>query len=257
MVKEMRVLGLDGFPLIKTGDDLAELIVSAAKNNRLDVEDGDVVVVAQKIISKAEGRVVRLETVEPTKKALEIAEKTGRNPRLVELVLRESKRLLKASQEIIIVEDQRDIVNINAGIDKSNVQGADSYALLPVDPDESARRLRSRIKKLTGKSVGVVVSDTYSRAFRRGQVNFAIGIAGLSPFFDYRGTEDLFGYVLRVKFAAVVDEVAGAAELLMGQGKEAMPVVIIRGLSRVTLSEDSSSKDLVISQKEDLFKNVW
>jgi coenzyme F420-0:L-glutamate ligase/coenzyme F420-1:gamma-L-glutamate ligase len=256
MVKEIRVLGLEGFPLVKAGDDLAALVVAAAKDNRVQVEDGDVVVVAQKIVSKAEGRVVKLGTVKPSKKALKIAETTGRDPRLVELVLQESKRFLKTSREIIIVEDQRDIVNINAGIDKSNVQGADRYALLPVDPDESARRLRSRIKTLSGKSVGVVVSDTYSRAFRRGQVNFAIGIAGLSPFFDYRGTKDLFGYTIRVKFAAVADEVAGAAELLMGQGREALPVAIIRGLRRITLSEDASSKDLVISQNEDLFQNV-
>jgi coenzyme F420-0:L-glutamate ligase/coenzyme F420-1:gamma-L-glutamate ligase len=256
MVKEIRVLGLEGFPLVEVGDDLAQLIVSAAEDNRVDVEDGDVVVVAQKIVSKAEGRVVKLGAVRPSKKALRIGEKTGRNPKLVELVLQESKGLLKASPEIIIVEDQRNLVNINAGIDKSNVQGADSYTLLPVDPDESARRLRSRIKRLTGKTVGLIVSDTYSRAFRRGQVNFAIGIAGLSPFFDYRGTQDLFGYVIRVKFAAVADELAGAAELLMGQGREAMPVAIIKGLRRMILSEDASSKDLVISGKEDLFKNV-
>ncbi|MCW4055741.1 MAG: coenzyme F420-0:L-glutamate ligase [Candidatus Bathyarchaeota archaeon] len=257
VVRRISILGLEGFPLIRAGDDLAELIVSTAKNSKVEIEDGDVVIVAQKVVSKAEDRVVQLDTVEPSEKALEIAEKTGRNPRLVELVLRESKRFLKASEEIVIVEDKREIVNINAGIDKSNVQGADSYALLPVDPDESARGLRSRLRKLTGRNVSVIISDTYSRAFRRGQVNFAIGLAGLSPFFDYRGTEDLFGYVMQVKFAAVADELASAAELVMGQGKEAMPVAIVKGLNRLTLSEDSSSKDLVISQKEDLFRNVW
>jgi coenzyme F420-0:L-glutamate ligase/coenzyme F420-1:gamma-L-glutamate ligase len=257
MVKKVSVLGLEDFPLIKAGDDLAGLIASAARSNGVEIEDGDVIVIAQKVVSKAEGRIVRLKTVVPSERALRIAKKTGRNPKLVELVLRESKRFLKTSQEIMIVEDQRDIVNINAGIDKSNVQGADSYALLPVNPDESARQLRSRLEKLTGKKVGLIISDTYSRAFRRGQVNFAIGIAGLSPFFDYRGTEDLFGYVIQVKFAAVADELAGAAELLMGQGKEAMPVAIIRGVKRATVSESSSSKDLVIGQKEDLFQNVW
>jgi coenzyme F420-0:L-glutamate ligase/coenzyme F420-1:gamma-L-glutamate ligase len=257
MVKKVSILGLEGFPLVKAGDDLARLIVSAAKNNDVEIEDGDVVVVAQKIVSKAEGCVVRLGTVEPSEKALKIAEKTGRNPKLVELVLRESKRFLKTSEEIIIVEDQRGIVNINAGIDKSNVQGADSYALLPVNPDESSRQLRSRIGKLTGKNVSLIVSDTYSRAFRRGQVNFAIGVAGISPFFDYRGTEDMFGRVIQVKFAAVADELASAAELVMGQGKEAVPVAIVKGMSRVTPNEDSSSKDLIISQNEDLFRNVW
>jgi coenzyme F420-0:L-glutamate ligase/coenzyme F420-1:gamma-L-glutamate ligase len=194
--------------------------------------------------------------VTPSKKALKIAATTGRNPRLVELVLRESKRFLKTSREIIIVEDRRDIVNINAGIDKSNVEGADSYALLPSDPDESARRLRSRIIKLTGRRVGVIISDTYSRAFRRGQVNFAIGLAGIDPFYDYRGTEDLFGYIMQVKFAAVADELASAAELVMGQGKEAVPVAVVKGLNRIGFSEGSSFKDLVISEKEDLFKNT-
>ena len=257
MLRRISILGLEGFPLIRAGDDLAELIVSTANNNEVEIEDGDVVIVSQKVVSKAEDRVVQLDTVEPSKKALEIAAKTGRNPRLVELVLRESKRFLKASEEIMIVEDKREIVNINAGIDKSNVQGADSYALLPVDPDESARGLRSRLRKLTGRNVSVIISDTYSRAFRRGQVNFAIGLAGMSPFFDYRGTEDLFGYVLQVKFAAVADELASAAELVMGQGKEAMPVAVVKGLNRLTPCEDSSSKDLVISQKEDLFRNVW
>lgn len=257
VLRRISILGLEGFPLIRAGDDLAELIVSTANNNEVEIEDGDVVIVSQKVVSKAEDRVVQLDTVEPSKKALEIAAKTGRNPRLVELVLRESKRFLKASEEIMIVEDKREIVNINAGIDKSNVQGADSYALLPVDPDESARGLRSRLRKLTGRNVSVIISDTYSRAFRRGQVNFAIGLAGMSPFFDYRGTEDLFGYVMQVKFAAVADELASAAELVMGQGKEAMPVAVVKGLNRLTPCEDSSSKDLVISQKEDLFRNVW
>jgi coenzyme F420-0:L-glutamate ligase/coenzyme F420-1:gamma-L-glutamate ligase len=257
VLRRISILGLEGFPLIKAGDDLAALIVTTAQNNEVEIEDGDVVIVAQKVVSKAEDRVVQLNTVEPSEKALEIAEKTGRNPRLVELVLRESKRFLKSSEEIIIVEDKREIVNINAGIDKSNVQGSDSYALLPVDPDESARGLRSRLKRLTGRSVSVIISDTYSRAFRRGQVNFAIGLAGMSPFFDYRGKEDLFGYVMQVKFAAVADELASAAELVMGQGKEAVPVTVVKGLNRLTPSEDSSSKDLVISQKEDLFREVW
>jgi len=256
MVKKASIFGLEGLPMIKAGDDLASLIVSAAKNNNVLIEDGDIIVIAQKIVSKTEGRVVRLEAVTPSKKALKIAATTGRNPRLVELVLRESKRFLKTSREIIIVEDRRDIVNINAGIDKSNVEGADSYALLPSDPDESARRLRSRIIKLTGRRVGVIISDTYSRAFRRGQVNFAIGLAGIDPFYDYRGTEDLFGYIMQVKFAAVADELASAAELVMGQGKEAVPVAVVKGLNRIGFSEGSSFKDLVISEKEDLFKNT-
>jgi len=257
MVKKVSIFGIEGLPMIKSGDDLANLIVSAAKNNKVEIEDRDILIIAQKVISKAEDRLIKLDTVKPSEKALEIAKETGRNSKLVELVLRESKRFLKASRQILIVEDQREIVNINAGIDKSNVKGANCYALLPVDPDESARNLRSSIKKLTGKNVGIIISDTYSRAFRRGQVNFAIGLAGIDPFVDYRGTEDLFGYVLQVKFSAVADELAGAAELIMGEGKEAIPVVIVKGLNRMNFREGFSFRDLVIGEKEDLFKNVW
>jgi coenzyme F420-0:L-glutamate ligase/coenzyme F420-1:gamma-L-glutamate ligase len=257
MVKRVDVLGLEGIPLVKAGDDLAVLIVEAAESNGVEIEDADIIVVAQKVVSKAEGRVIKLDLVEPSKKALEIAGKTGKDPRIVELILRESKRFLKVSEQILIVEDDRDLVNINAGIDKSNVKGLNHYALLPVDPDQSARNLRSRIKELIGRDVGVVISDSYSRAFRRGQVNFAIGLAGVEPFIDYRGTPDLFGYVLQVKFSAVVDELAGAGELVMGQGDEGIPVALIKGLRQFNSTAKSSSKDLLITEDEDLFKDVW
>lgn len=256
MVKQVGIFGLEGLPLIKTGDDLASMIVSAAKENNVEIEDGDILVVAQKVISKAEGRIVKLDTVMPSEKALEIAKTTGKNAKLVELVLRESKRLLKTSKQTLIVEDLRSIININAGIDKSNIKGADRYALLPKDPDASARSLRHRIMKLTGKSVSIIICDTYSRAFRRGQVNFAIGLAGINPFVDYRGAEDLFGYVMKVKFSAIADELAAAAELIMGQGKEGIPVVIVKGLNRIGFGEDSSFTDLVIGEREDLFRDV-
>ncbi len=257
MVKRVCVFGLEGIPLLKAGDDLPSLIIEAAKSNGVEIEDGDILVVAQKVVSKAEDRVVRLDSVKPSKKALEIAKNSGKDPRIVELVIRESKRFLKVSQQTLIVEDRRDLVNINAGIDKSNVRGENRYALLPEDPDRSARNLRSRIAELTSRNVGVIISDSYSRAFRRGQVNFAIGLAGVDSFVDYRGTTDLFGYVLQVKFCAVVDELAGAGELVMGQGKEAIPVAIIRGLKRRSPNAVSSSKDLVITEEEDLFKDVW
>ena len=253
-VKRVNIIGLR-LPLIKDGDDIADLIVSTALKRGVDIQDRDILVVAQKVISKSEGRVVEIEKVKPSEKALKISEVTGKDPRIVELVLRESKRVLKISPETIIVQDKRDIVNINAGLDKSNIKGANRYALLPINPDESARRLQSRIIDLTRKRVGVIISDTYSRPFRRGQVNFAIGIAGIEPFIDYRGTEDLFGYIMQVKFSAVADELASAAELVMGQGREGMPAVIIRGLS-LDFSEKSSFNDLIINDEEDLFKDV-
>ena len=253
-MKSFTVSALEDFPLIKKGDDVAQIIVDVAEKNGLAFEDGDVVVVAQKVFSKAEGREVNLRTVVPSEEARRIAKKIGKNARFVELVLRETKRLIKVSSDVLLVEDKRGLVCINAGIDKSNVKGRENFALLPENPDYSAEKCRLEIKKLTGKNVAVIISDTYSRPFRRGQVNFAIGMAGLKPFRDYRGTMDLFGQVLKVKNVAVVDEIAATAELLMGQAREKTPVVIFKRLSNLSFCERSDVDELFISAEEDLFK---
>jgi len=256
-LKTFTAFALDKFPLVKSGDNVAEIIVEIAGENDLEIEDGDVVVVAQKIFSKTEKKVIRLRDVIPSKKAEKIAKITGKSPKFVELVLRETKKMVKASRGILIVEDKRGLICINAGIDKSNVEGRENFALLPENPDESAEKCRMEIKKLTGKNVAVIICDTYSRPFRRGQVNFAIGVAGIKPFKDYRGKEDLFGQILIVKNVAVVDEIAAAAELLMGQAKEARPVVIFKGLGDVVKFCDKCSiKELQISSEEDLFRNA-
>jgi len=256
-LKTFTAFALDNFPLIKPGDNIAQIVVETARKNGLKIEDGDVLVVAQKIFSKAEKRVIRLKDVVPSKKAEEIAKKAGKNPKFVELVLRETKKMVKASREILIVEDKRGLICINAGIDKSNVEGRGNFALLPENPDESAEKFRADVEKLTGKNVAVIICDTYSRPFRRGQVNFAIGVAGIEPFKDYRGKKDLFGETLKVKNVAVVDEIAAAAELLMGQAKEARPVVIFKGLGDVVnFCEECSIKELQISIEEDLFRNA-
>jgi coenzyme F420-0:L-glutamate ligase/coenzyme F420-1:gamma-L-glutamate ligase len=248
---------LDNFPLIKPEDNIAQIVVEITGKNGLKIEDGDAIVVAQKIFSKAEKRVIRLKDVVPSRKAEEIAKVTGKNPKFVELVLRETKNIVKATREIFIVEDNRGLICINAGIDKSNVQGRGNFALLPENPDESARKFCVEIKKLTGKNVAVIISDTYSRPFRRGQVNFAIGVAGIKPFKDYRGKKDLFGETLKVKNVAVIDEIAAAAELLMGQAKEATPVVILKGLNNIVeFSDNGGISDLKISKQEDLFRNT-
>ena len=254
--KTISIIGLDNFPIVKVGDDLAKTIVETAEQNAVPIEDGDIVVVAQKVVSKAEGRVVKLRDVKPSERAKKMAKVASKDPRFVELVLREAKKVLKCSPETLIVENEKGLVCINAGIDKSNVSGKDSYSLLPKDADESTERIRSRIMKLTGKSVAVVISDTYSRPFRKGQVEFAIGIAGINPFKDYRGQGDLFNYVLKVKNIALVDEIASAAELVMGQGREAVPVVIIRNLNRAELNKAFSIEDLSISREEDLFRGT-
>ncbi len=249
--------GLEGFPLIRAGDNVAKIIVGVCRDNSLEIEDHDVIVVAQKIFSKAERRILTLEDVVPSKRAKKLSKVTGKDARFVEMVLRESKTVLKASREILLVRDRRGFVCINAGIDKSNIEGEENFALLPENPDRSARKCRLDIQRLTGKIVAVIVSDSYSRPFRRGQVNFAIGLSGIDLFRDYRGKRDLFGHVLRVKNVAVVDEIAAAAELLMGQGAEATPVVIIRGLEEsVEVRKDGSVSELTISEDEDLFRGV-
>ena len=204
-MKSFMTIALEDFPLIKPGDDMAKVIVETARKNGLKLEDGDIIAIAQKILSKAENRIVRLRNIVPSKKAEEIAKITGKSPKFAELVLRETKKIMKASREILLVEDKRGLICINAGIDKSNVKGRGNFALLPENRDGSAQKCRLEIKKLTGKNVAVVICDTYSRPFRRGQVNFAIGVAGIKLFKDYRGKEDLFGQILKVKNVAVID----------------------------------------------------
>lgn len=256
-MKSFTAIALENFPLIKPGDDMAKIIVETTKRNGLQVDNGDIIVLAQKILSKAENRIVKLRDVVPSRKAEQIARITGKSPKFIEFVLRETKRIVKASPEILLVEDKRSLICINAGIDKSNVKGSGNFALLPENPDRSAQKCRSEIKKLTGKNVGIVVCDTYSRPFRRGQVNFTIGVAGIRLFKDYRGKKDLFGQVLKVKNVCVVDEIAAAAELLMGQGQEATPVVILKGLDNVVESREKCNiGELRISREEDLFRNA-
>lgn len=256
-MKSFTTYALEGFPMIESGDDIAQITVDVAGRNGLRLETGDIIVVAQKIFSKAEARVIELRDIAPSKKAREIAKEIGKGPKFVQLVLEETEEILKASREVFLVEDKRGLVCINAGIDKSNVKGRGNFTLLPKNPNASARDCRARIKELTGKDVAVVVSDTYSRPFRRGQVNFAIGSSGIKAFKDYRGKRDLYRHILKVKNVAVVDEVAAAAELLMGQAREAVPVIILRGLADITTSnEKCNTDDLRISREEDLFRQA-
>jgi coenzyme F420-0:L-glutamate ligase/coenzyme F420-1:gamma-L-glutamate ligase len=255
-MQEIRIMGLEGFPLVKTGDDLAVLIIQAAEKEQVSIDDGDILVVSQKVVSKANGRVTQLKTVKPSKKALAVARKTSKDPRFVELVLEETANIVKASAEILIVENKGGLVCINSGVDKSNVPGVDSYTSLPQDSDESARKLRTQIMRLTGRKVAVIICDTYSRPFRRGQVEFAIGLAGIHPFKDYRGKRDLYHHLLRVKNVAVADEIAAAAELVMGQGDEGIPIAIVKNVKRVERDGSFSAESLNISREEDLFRET-
>ena len=256
MLGAVQILPLTGIPLIQPGDDLPRLIVENAGRLGWGIREKDVLVVGQKAVSKAEGRLVDIGSVHPSKMAVSIARKTGRKPEFVQIVLAESKRVLRADKMALIVTTKQGWTCLNAGVDKSNVKGDHTYALLPTNPDASARKIRSRIRRLTGKKIGVVITDTHSRPFRLGQVEETIGIAGLKPHADYRGQRDLFGYQLRFKNVALADEVAGAAELVMGQGREAIPAAIVRGLKRVRFHDKARSSDLTGPAREDLFKGT-
>jgi coenzyme F420-0:L-glutamate ligase / coenzyme F420-1:gamma-L-glutamate ligase len=256
MSSSLTITPLNQLPLLKEGDDLAGIIVSRAKQLGFGIRNRDLVVIGQKAVSKAEGRITDTSDVKPSAKAARIAKKTGKSAQFVEIVLRESSKVLRADKDAFIVRTKRGATCLNAGVDKSNVKGNTTYALLPQDPDASARRLRKRIEQLTGKQVGVVICDTRSRPFRKGQVEESIGVAGLSPLIDYRGQKDLFGYTLRFKNVSLADELASAAELVMGQGRERSPVAIVRGLKRVRFQDRATSRALVVRTEEDLFKGT-
>ncbi|MGC9397545.1 MAG: coenzyme F420-0:L-glutamate ligase [Anaerolineae bacterium] len=229
MKADVELYGLPGLPEIQAGDDLVTLILDALNRAALSLRDGDVLVVTQKIVSKAEGRAVDLTTVEPSPAAQTLAEKSGKDPRLVEVILRESKGVVRQRGPVLIMETHHGWICANAGVDRSNVPGEAVALLLPEDPDASARRLRSGLQKATGADVAVIVSDTHGRPWREGTVNLALGVAGMQPIDDLRGRLDRHGYMLRVTTVARADELAAAAGLVTGQAAEGLPVVLIRG----------------------------
>jgi len=248
----VQVLPVTGLPLFKKGDNLAQLISDAAKKQGTPLQDGDVIVVTHVAASKAEGHVYNLDEVVPSEFAKTVAKKLDKDPALVEVVLRESRAIRRMGEGRLITETKHGFVCANSGVDQSNVTGGRIVAALPKNPDSSARRIRKGIKKLTGKDVAVIVSDTHGRAFRVGETNIAIGVAGINPIRDRRGETDLFGYVLRVKQTAIADELASAAELVIGQAKEGIPAAIVRGYSYPEL-EKASAKMLIRRRRKDLF----
>jgi coenzyme F420-0:L-glutamate ligase / coenzyme F420-1:gamma-L-glutamate ligase len=253
---DVRILGLKGFPLVKPGDDIAGLVLKTSRRLNIRIANGDVLVIGHKIVSKSEGRIVRLSEVKPSARAVKIARKCLKDPRLVQLILSESRRVIKVKPGILLVETRHGIVCLNAGVDKSNVEGSDTYCLLPKDPKLSAARIAKRILERTGKIVQVIVTDTYSRPFRAGQTEFTIGASGLDPVVDYRGAKDLFGNVLKFKFVSITDELACAAELVMGQGAEGVPAAIIKGTSRIRVRTRNVGSKLTMDRGRDLFREA-
>ena len=248
----IQIIGVKGLPIIKEGDDLAKLICNAAAQQGTPIENGDILVITHVDVSRAEGNVVNLDAVVPSDFAKTFAQKFDKDPALVEVVLRESKSIVRMGDGKIISETRHGFVCANAGVDRSNVPGERNVALLPENPDRSARRIRQKIARLVGKDVAVIVSDTHGRPLREGEINVAIGVAGVNPIRDRRGETDLFGYVLRVKRTAIADELSSAAELVIGQAGEGIPVAIIRGYSYPE-SEKTSAKMLIRKRKKDLF----
>lgn len=253
---DLRIVGLSGIPEVQPGDDIAAFIAQAIERSDLRLEQGDILVITHKIVSKSEGQLVDLKSIEPSAMARDWAERFGKDARQVEVVLRESARIVKMDRGVLIAETRHGFICANAAVDASNV-APDTVCLLPADPDASAAKLRSEIGAHFGfddeNAPGVIVSDSFGRPWRQGIVNVAVGVAGLAPLADYRGQYDAAGYELHVSVLAVADELAAAAELVMNK-LDSRPVVLIRGYVPATETPHGTGRDLVLDPARDLFR---
>ena len=250
---ELRIIGIEGIPEVHPGDDLHRIIGDAIEESGNGLQDDDVLIVTHKIVSKAEGRLVDLNTVEPSPFATKWARDFDKDPRQVEVVLSESKRIVRMDRGILISETRHGFICANAGVDQSNVS-PDTVCLLPLDPDASARAIRTALNDRFGLKTGpgIIISDSFGRPWRAGIVNVAVGISGLAPLADYRGMFDSAGYEMHVSVLAVADELAGAAELVMNK-LDARPVVLIRGYQPPTTAPHGSGRDMVLDPARNLF----
>ena len=248
---ELKMTGIQGIPEVTVRDDLALLIIKAASTSSISIDDGDILVVTQKIVSKAEGRVVKLSTIEASPFAIQLSENHHRDPRHTEVILRESTRIVRMDQGTIISETRHGFICANAGVDASNLPLQDTVCLLPLDPDKSAQAIRRGIKSRINKTIAVIISDTFGRPWREGAINVAIGTAGIDPTLDYRGLQDSYGSALRSTVIVIADELASAADLVMGK-LEGVPAAIIKGYSYKQTSVNIST--LVRARDRDLFR---
>ncbi len=248
-MRRLTIWPVTGLPEVRAGDDLASMIVAGLGTDPL--RDRDVVVVAQKVVSKSEGRVVALSTVVPSERAIRMAAEAGKDPRALEVVLRETRSIVRWERGVLIAETHHGFVCANAGVDRSNAGAPDAVVLLPVEPDASAARLRAALRERTGRDVAVLVTDTFGRAWREGHLNVAIGMAGMPALLRYVGQHDPDGYELRVTEIALADEIAGAAELVMGK-LDRCPVAVVRGLEMT--SSDDTALAYVRPREKDLFR---
>jgi coenzyme F420-0:L-glutamate ligase / coenzyme F420-1:gamma-L-glutamate ligase len=254
-MKRLELIGIEGIAEVCAGDSVGALICEACSRQSISLFDEDVVVVAHKIVSKAEGRMVSLNEIQPSARAVELARELDKEPALVEIILRESRGIVRTGGRALIVETHHGFICANAGVDQSNV-GLNQVALLPKDPDGSAREIRREIRQRTGKTPAVIISDSFGRPWRVGTVDVAIGIAGLKPIKDERGMKDRHGYQLKAAVAAIADEIAAAAELAMGK-RDGVPAVIVRGceIEREIEREKGSVRELLRPEAEDLFRH--
>jgi len=255
MSERVTITGLAGVPMVQPGDNLGAITIAAFVDADLAPEAGDVLVVAQKIVSKAEGRIVEVASITPSAQAVVLAAKTGKDPRFIEIVLSESRRIVRHRPNLIIAEHNLGFVMANAGIDHSNVapgDGTERVLLLPIDPDGSARALREQLVAAYGVPVAVIISDSFGRPWRRGTVGIARGAAGLPAVIDWRGHPDLFGRPLEVTETGFADEIAAAASLVMGQADEAIPIALVRGLH--WSAPEAPAEALVRPAEHDLFR---
>lgn len=254
MATRLTVTGVEGVPLVRPGDDLAGLLIAAMEKNGLAPQADDVLVVAQKIVSKAEGRLLDLSEVEPSPEAQKLATETDKDPRQVEAILRESNEVVRSKPGVIVVEHRLGIVLANAGIDRSNVEGASEeniVLLLPEDPDASAAKLKQRFDDHWGTDMGVIIADSVGRAWRLGTVGIAIGIAGVAALDDRRGSPDLFGRPLEVTVTGHADAIASAATLVMGESTERIPAALVSGVER---GQTATARDILRPRDEDMFR---
>ncbi len=251
----LTLTALAGIPEVQARDDIADIVIEALPRNGFSLGDGDALVIAQKIVSKAEGRLIDLATVQPSAEAKRLAEICQKEPALIELVLRESTEVLRCIPGVIVVRHKRGFVMANAGIDQSNVMGTNAHALLlPEDPDRSAAGIRDIIKRKLGVTIAVLINDSFGRAWRLGTAGTCIGCAGLMPLLDLRGQSDRFGRTLRVTELALADEISSAASLLMGQADEGRPVIVLRGLDRSFFAKEGPASLLIRALSGDLFR---
>ncbi len=247
----MEIIGIEGLPEIQEGDDLPYLFLKAVDETNVKLEDGDAIVITSKIVSKSEGRVVELSSVRPSGEAERIAEETEKDPRIVQLILNESKTIERRMRRHVIVETKHGFVCANAGVDESNVAEGKAV-LLPQDPQRSAQQLRKEIEARSGKAISVLIADSFGRAFRDGITGICIGVSGIPALVDRRGEEDRFGKIAQITKEAIADEICAAANLVMGEFKEGVPIAIVRGLTVERCEQDIY--DLLFSKEADLFR---